>query len=875
MKSWGANMNISFLRERLRITTPRSLRLCASARVFSYLSLFFILSSLLIGCADPLTPSQMRDGDGKGFVCITVDSDTLMSAAYAPAAGRTVFPVKNLSYTYTFTKEGMHPQNIPPYINGRTVGLDAGNWTVQVDAFIVRYDDVLDQTFWDLVAESDTMPFTVTWGETMYITIFLKPAGEVTAPGTFSFAVQYPAGVSASVTLKKLQAQQLTETVYDDTGEIDAEPLVFFDEMELAAGCYLLTIQLSMGGLHAGLSEVIYIYPGMTTIYGTEDDPVTFTSDILLYQTIDTTMEIQGITPKWGAQPTNGNITETEQYTGTIEWKNTYGLPFGIGTYTAEIELEPKDGYTFEGVAANSFSVTGAVSSTNGTNSGCITAVFNIPEPPYYWFLKEGGASGTAYYIGRADQLHELAMIVNDTTEGGPERFDFDGTTIILIDDIDLGVAPYNEGEGWVPIGVNSWGLDNFKGTFDGTKKIIRNLYINRPDSERQGLFGWVSGGKVRRLGLENVNITGKSALGGVAGVLSNAAEISHSYTTGTISGLYHVGGLAGSVNGTLSYSYSTAALSANNDPYSTQVGGLAGTINGTSSILNCAALNPSVGNGADAGRIVGFIEGGSVTLSSNISFAGMTGGNFGVIANSSSDKNGESKTIFELQQSFDYTITGVFPNAAAPDHLRPCVTHNYQWVVTTQAEINIIGEKKEICARCGNVNATAAIMPHTSVSDFAALQKAIADTLTDNTPTTITVTSSFDITALLTIDSGKNITITGESGVTAPQLTRGVTGNLFTVDGSLTLENIVIDGNKSSITDANGSLVYVNGGELTMNSGAVLQNNKGNAVMGGGVRVNEGTFTMNGGRISGNEVSASYNSHGGGVYAASIVTSL
>jgi len=86
---------------------------------------------------------------------------------------------------------------------------------------------------------------------------------------------------------------------------------------------------------------------------------------------------IQGVTP-----PAAGNIpvtaiTETAQYSGTVTWSPEVSETFSAtAQYTATITLTAKRGYGFQGVAANFFTVAGAISTRNSANSGVVTAVF-------------------------------------------------------------------------------------------------------------------------------------------------------------------------------------------------------------------------------------------------------------------------------------------------------------------------------------------------------------------------------------------------------------------------------------------------------------------------------------------------------------------
>ena len=135
---------------------------------------------------------------------------------------------------------------------------------------------------------------------------------------------------------------------------------------------------------------------------------------------------------------------------------------------------------------------------------------------------------------------------------------------------------------------------------------------------------------------------------------------------------------------------------------------------------------------------------------------------------------------------------------------------------------------------------------------------------------------------------AGATLTIRSANSARPVTLTRGVTGDLFTVPNGVTLifRDIIIDGggNINFVNDEEnmdeydedgnlltrpetavaGSLVRVNaGGTFIMESGAVLRNNV-NSGNGGGVNIagNSAVFTMSGGRISGNTAATT----GGGI---------
>ena len=159
---------------------------------------------------------------------------------------------------------------------------------------------------------------------------------------------------------------------------------------------------------------------------------------------------------------------------------------------------------------------------------------------------------------------------------------DFDTNADGVMDEND---EYWNNGEGWEPIGGYS---ATFTAIFDGNGYQIRNLYIQRPNKENVGLFGYV---KEQTAALINLGLTGKlmsvtglSVVGGLVGRLDASSSLMNVFSTGPISGRSNsVGGLVGySISGTIMNAFSLGAVEGNN-----YVGGLVGLLSSGSSITN------------------------------------------------------------------------------------------------------------------------------------------------------------------------------------------------------------------------------------------------------------------------------------------------
>ncbi len=276
--------------------------------------------------------------------------------------------------------------------------------------------------------------------------------------------------------------------------------------------------------------------------------------------------------------------------------------------------------------------------------------------------------------ITTAAQLAEIAVLVN---AGRLESFLFNNANamvnLVQMNDLDLSAyASADEGKGWMPIG----NVDNlFKGNFNGNRKVITGLYINRPNANDVGLFGRMNGGTVKNLhivdavitGAYNVGgvagrviggavqgcsvsgtITGTGTVGGVTGILDGSAKAEACYVNGTVKGnIDNIGGIVGWVyDGTVQNCYATGAVNGQD-----LLGGVAGNVATGSTVKNCAALNPSISGVQNTGRVAGYADDGQ--LSDNVAFSSMmvtVNGSAKPIIDSATGVDGETKTATQIK---------------------------------------------------------------------------------------------------------------------------------------------------------------------------------------------------------------------------------
>ncbi|MDR2058259.1 MAG: T9SS type A sorting domain-containing protein [Dysgonamonadaceae bacterium] len=197
------------------------------------------------------------------------------------------------------------------------------------------------------------------------------------------------------------------------------------------------------------------------------------------------------------------------------------------------------------------------------------------------------------YLIENRDDLILLANLVN-----GGNRFS--GITFLLTNDI---VLPENTPNNVLSIGNKETDAP-FSGIFNGQNHVIKNVYIDRPNTPYQGFFGYTSDARITNLGLSNITASGRNYTGGLVAYAENT-DIRNSYVSGgTLFALSYCGGLVGyqtpGTNSIITGCYNTCEVMGNN-----YVGGLLGYSNqGTVRNSYVAALVSAQGDAV--GAIIG-----------------------------------------------------------------------------------------------------------------------------------------------------------------------------------------------------------------------------------------------------------------------------
>lgn len=295
---------------------------------------------------------------------------------------------------------------------------------------------------------------------------------------------------------------------------------------------------------------------------------------------------------------------------------------------------------------------TGALSAT-----GSVGASIDAPDPEDYETLLDD-VDGT----GSADDPYVLTTVAELQAVDGDRSAHYE-----LGADIDASETEnWNDGAGFEPLGDGSltdqmdYG-NAFRGAFDGNGYEIRELYVNRPERDRIGLFELFPGSAtIENVTLVDIDVTGATTVGGLVG--PSGCELTQCHVSGTVAGRQNVGGLVGRNSSTIADSDVTATVTSENR----SAGGLvalnrgtitrsfaSGDVSGDQTIGGLVGRNESavtesyatgdVTTGGEGGGLVGMnTSGGSVTdsyatgnVDADVVVGGLVGQNGGDVSTS------------------------------------------------------------------------------------------------------------------------------------------------------------------------------------------------------------------------------------------------
>lgn len=258
---------------------------------------------------------------------------------------------------------------------------------------------------------------------------------------------------------------------------------------------------------------------------------------------------------------------------------------------------------------------------------------------------------------------YDLSAIGNNMSADYVLENDLDATTDGWEE---LASPTANEGKGWKPIAPidKPTDLAYFMGVFDGQGHEIKDLFINRPDGYRVGLFSYINlWGVIRNIGVVDADVTGGERVGGLVGQVA-LGTVSNSYFRGTVSGSHIVGGLAGGIwaGGIVSDSYATGNVTG-----ADLTGGLIG-FSDTGCTVSDSYYTGNVTGNDSVGGLMGDSQG-SVTycyatgsVSGNEPVGGLVGSNWGTVSHSYStiSVTGELH-VGGLAGSNNYTVSNCY----------------------------------------------------------------------------------------------------------------------------------------------------------------------------------------------------------------------
>ena len=240
------------------------------------------------------------------------------------------------------------------------------------------------------------------------------------------------------------------------------------------------------------------------------------------------------------------------------------------------------------------------------------------------------GKTGNPYIITKAEELAWFRDQVNSGNNFICAKISDD------VEVIDMSTVCHAADESqnlkelsWKPIGKNDYGYQ-YRGTFDGNRKTITNLYINASQNN-VGLFGYTMEGTIKNLTFEYANVTNTKTYTGILVGYANNSNLQNIKISNTcqIKGGKETGGIAGDFWGNAYNCVNYATVQGKE-----RVGGLLGYCTAKySSITTCANYGNVTATGTDAGGLVGYFISGTIQDCANYGdvkgterVAGMTG---------------------------------------------------------------------------------------------------------------------------------------------------------------------------------------------------------------------------------------------------------
>lgn len=503
-----------------------------------------------------------------------------------------------------------------------------------------------------------------------------------------------------------------------------------------SSGAYLeasgLIAEMGIGASKDTIKTISTIHTN--TIYTTTTTSNTVTETIWTTTTTSTTQT----NTIWTTTTTSTTQTNTIWITTTTSTTESETIWITTTTSTTQTNII---GMTQESAAAvvyttyvQSTEESKFISDITRVDTSTMTALSSVSEDTR---LSDG-----TYKICTTEDLIQLAAMANDYKTGN--------CTFVLANDIDLSTV-----DNWTPIGDGY----AFGGTFDGNGYTVSNLKINTTNNPT-GLFGWTTG-TIKNLGVENVNITGASDVGGLIG--KAAGTVSNCYTTGSVIMASYTTDSGG-----------TAVVS--------DAGGLVGTNFGK--IIDCYSEANVTGDGNIVGGLVGYSSGDGIIrcyAAGNVSGKGYVGG-----------LAGRAYCTVEDSYSMGTVYGDFYEGGLIGETSSAAVLTNCYWNQSTSGMQNGIGNNKA----------------STTVTGVAT--EALNSLIADGTLYLKGAQTLSRLTQITNIDAAVTLK---DLGITANQYL------MIYASGNQILKTIHADDTLASVFNDTGVLYQIDGGILTINN--------------------------------------------------------